>query len=734
MIGFVGRGDELALLGELVAGVSAGVGGVLLVEGEQGIGKTSVLRAGLAGAEAAGCRVVWGSADELRQRFPLQLMLDCLSSVPDSEQVGDPVAGGGAMMSGDPVLAGVERLLAIVDRLCARSPVVLVAEDLHWADEASVLVWSRLARASGQMPLLLAGSLRPGTGREDLKRLRRVVPSSGVIELRPMPDADVAELVGHLVGGHPGRRLTDSVAQAGGNPLYARELTDGLVREGQVRLTAGAAELTGVAARAPMAGSLTALIGERLDGLADSVVSALRWAAVLGAEFSVADLELVSERAVADLIDVVDTSLGAGVIAEAGPVFRFRHGLVRQVLYERTPAALRSALHARTARALAEAGVRPGRVAAQLAAVRHLPGTEVEAWVVDWLAGAAPALTYLAPAVAADLIRDVLAELPDADPRREDLEASLVTVAFLLHRHDEVERVGRRLLTATRDPDRVAEVAWMVGYTFLRTGRRAEASVTVREVLNMQTQQLRSADGRPQNAARRTGLGEAWTARLTALDALLQLILRVPGGESGLPDALAVAERSGDPLAIGYTLHALTVQSDRQRDTSAMLELVSRGLAVIGDDARTSDLRLMLLANRVAALSVLDRSAEAIDAAREALVLAERAGTPRLANTRLALAEQYFVVGQWDDALAEIDPAVGLPGPDYLPIMIRALMALIAAHRADWETADAHLTGMPDRPGIRGFEFAERALPRAGAGSAWPSELAATVTPSRSWP
>ena len=129
---------------------------------------------------------------------------------------------------------------------------------------------------------------------------------------------------------------------------------------------------------------------------------------------------------------------------------------------------------------------------------------------------------------------------------------------------------------------------------------------------------------------------------------------------------------------------------------------MSRGLAVLGDDAQTSDLRLLLYAHRVGALSVLDRSAEAIEAGREALVLAERAGTPRLANTRFSLAEQYFVVGQWDDALAEIDPAVGLPGPDYLPVMIHGLMALIAGHRADWERADAHLSGMPGRSDISG--------------------------------
>jgi DNA-binding CsgD family transcriptional regulator/tetratricopeptide (TPR) repeat protein len=683
--GLVGRGDELALLAGLIAGLSAGVGGVVLLEGEQGIGKSSVLRAGLAGAEAAGCRVFWGAAEELGQRFPLQLMMECLGSAAEHPQAGELLTGNGGVMSGDPVLAGVERLLAVVDRLCAGSPVVLVAEDLQWADEASVLAWSRLCRAAGQMPLLLAGSWRSGTGREDLGRLRRVVTSRGgsVVELGPLPGGEVAEVVQNLVGGHPGKRLAEFIARAGGNPLYARELADGLIREGQVRLEAGVAELGDQPARAPVPISLTAVIGERLDGLADRVVAALRWAAVLGAEFSVADLEVVSGRSAGDLMGVVDAALSAGVIAEAGSRLRFRHGLIRQVLYERMPAGLRAALHVRVARALADAGAGPARVAAQLAAVQHTPGTDVEPWVVDWLAGAAPALTYLAPAVAADLIRDVLAQLPHNDARREDLEASLVTVAFLLLRHDEVERVGRRLLTAARDPDRVAEMTWLVGYTLMRTGRAAEASLTVKGALS------------------RGALSEAQIARLTALNALIQLVLGPRDqGASFLDDALAVTERSGDPLAIGYALHAKSLRSMIRRDLVGMLDLTSRGLAVIGADPEASDLRLLMLANRVSVLGELDRQAEAIDTAREALVLAEQAGTPRLATIRSALADQYHSLGQWDDALAELDPAVGLPGPNYLPLLVHGLIALIAAHRADWETAKDHLNGLPGRSGI----------------------------------
>src|ERR1700683_254390 len=74
---FVGRGEELDLLRESLAGVFAGVGGAILVEGEQGIGKTALLRQALSAAEDR-CRVAWATADEFGRQFPLGLLADCL--------------------------------------------------------------------------------------------------------------------------------------------------------------------------------------------------------------------------------------------------------------------------------------------------------------------------------------------------------------------------------------------------------------------------------------------------------------------------------------------------------------------------------------------------------------------------------------------------------------------------------------------------------------------------------
>jgi predicted ATPase len=384
----------VGVLHDLLAEVKAGVGGVVLVVGEQGVGKSSLLRAGLGEAEDQGCRLLWGAADELGQRIPLWLMTEVLGPL-------EKVTAGDGVIGGDAVAAGVERLLAVVDRLCAESPVVLVAEDLQWADEASLLMWHRLSRAVGQLPLLLAGSFRAGAGDEDLARLRRAVERGGVVvDLCPLADGEVGELVGALAGGRPGMRLAGVVELAGGNPLYARELVDGLVRERRVRVTSGVAELSDApGVRVPV--SLAAAIQGRLAGLPEHAAGVLRWAALLGPEFSVTDLEVASGRSAGELMAVVDAAVSAGVLVEAGVRLAFRHGLIRQALYEGMPAALRAALHLQAARMLAGAGAGPERVGSQLLSASLDPAqadapdvlkvVPADEWVVRWLARAAHA-------------------------------------------------------------------------------------------------------------------------------------------------------------------------------------------------------------------------------------------------------------------------------------------------------------------------------------------------------
>jgi len=703
----------------MTAAVSSGVGGAVLLEGEQGIGKSELLRVSL--ARVSGCRVLWGAADELGQRFPLSLMAECLAGVDAGLAGEDPQAGmAGGVFAGDPVLGAVEGILATVDRLCAVSPVVLVAEDLQWADEASVLAWYRLSRAVGQLPLLLACSLRPGTGRDDLARLRRGLTRDGtVIELGPLAEPEMGVLVGHIVGGRPGPRLTDLVGRAGGNPLYARELADGLMRQGQIRVEAGAADLTGElaageSALARVPESLAGAIAGRLAHLAEDVVTVLRWAAVLGHEFSVTDLQVVTGRPAGDLADIIASAQVAGVVADAGPRLAFRHGLIRQALYEQMPAGLRAAMHRQVAQALATAGTAPERVAAQLVFTTALDaGTDDAAakadattpqaganglaqpvaralppWALDWLARVSPTLIYRAPQVAADLLQQVLAQIADDDPRSEQFEASLLTALFLLGRDSEVEQTGLRLLDKAGGPDRAAEMTWLLACAMIRAGRAAEAGAVLADI-----------QARP-------GISAALVARLHALHGhVLAVLGRID--RAAEEASAALANPGGDPVAPGYAHYILSSVAYMRRDGNARLAHIDQGLAALADHSQFTDLRLLLLAQRTNVLADLDRPEEALLSGKQAVVLADPVGAQRVFWTRTMLAINYYTGGLWDDALAEVEPALG-EYSGYIAIYARALAALIAGHRGDRATAAEHLSMVPGTK-----EWAMRAGPQS---------------------
>jgi DNA-binding CsgD family transcriptional regulator/tetratricopeptide (TPR) repeat protein len=678
---FVGRDEELAVLRGLVSGVIAGVGGAVLVEGEQGIGKTALLRMGVAGAEAE-CRMVWGAADELGRQFPLGLMSECLGPQGRLAAVGGTAGGvrrgragdgSGAVQNtvsfvpaGDPMLAGAERMLALVDRWCAVGPVVLVVEDLQWADEASVMVLQRLCGAVGQLPLLVAGSMRSAPGREDLAGLAR---RGRVISLSPLSPREVAMLVGRGVGGRPGRQLAAEASRAGGNPLYARELAETLVREGRVRVVDGVAKLVAGEGKAAVPGSLAGVIAGRLGALGEGVLGVLRWAAVLGQEFSAADLQVVTRRDTGQLMRALGQAMEAGVVAAAGPRLGFRHALIRQVLYEGMPASLRAALHLRAARGLDEAGAAVERVAAQLLAAPP----EADAWMTDWVAGSAPGLSRGAPQVAAELLERARDRLGWQDPRRERLDADLAMARLMLGDNEQVVRLARPVLDDTRDPALAGRVAWILAYALPRLGQHEQAiEVTDR-------------------ALARDGLPLVWSARLRARRATSLFALgRYDAARAEAQRAEADGTRAGDRLPVGYALYTLArLDIVGRRTITAGTDVMQRALTVLGDEPQATDLALQIMINLGLILNALAQPGEADRLAARAAALVEHGTPPRQAYVRHFLALHAFHRGRWDDARAELDAAD-------CKQCVCGVGAQVAFHRDDRAAADEYFRGAAD--------------------------------------
>jgi len=196
----------------------------------------------------------------------------------------------------------------------------------------------------------------------------------------------------------------------------------------------------------------------------------------------------------------------------------------------------------------------------------------------------------------------------------------------------------------------------------------------------------------------RPGLSGGQRSRLMALRALIRDLGNHADAAGGAEAALALARQAGDGIGAAYALHVLSLIALVLRDTRASLDLIDQALAAIGDDPQAMDLRALLLTNQATCLQHLDQPGAAMAAARQALMLAENAGTQRVGAARFAVAWLHYVNGEWDDALAELEVAAGLAGQHYLPTMVQGLTALIAGHRDDQDSMTAHLNAVGDPP------------------------------------
>jgi len=690
-----GRETETSRLAELVADVRAGRGRAVWIEGEAGIGKSELLTSSL--PSGPGFQLLWAAADELSTRFPLQVMLECLaidahSADPRRARVAKELAGEGPVRRSwgpaDPVLGAVDRLLALVDELCAQTPQVLVVDDLQWADEASVLVWHRLCAATRQLPLLLVAATRPAPDRAELAQLRRGVQARDgvVLDLTPLSGDDVGRLIQDQIGAPPGPGLLELAARGAGNPLYVKEMVDVLLRAGAVEVTGGEADVDDPEEfEAPQ--SLVAAVDRRLDFLPARTQEVLRWGALLGMEFAVGDIAAVLGSRPSDLLEPLEEAVAANVLIDTGTQLAFRHPLLRQALYNRLLPGTRAALHRQAAEALARIGAPVKRVAEQLVAA---PAT-VDEWVLDWLAGHHAAVSNRAPLIAVELLERALAAGASDDPRRDVLLVALVKVLFRLERNPET--LAQQALEVATEPDAVEEMRHVLAALRHRRGDTEGAVATLGA----------SADD--------PAVPELWRVRHR------QLLANFRRGDLSDLDTAEKAAREtkaqsgGDCYLTAHALQSLWLVDSVRREHDSALTHIDAAIEAVGDEHELADLHLDLLDNRVFTLQNLDRLAEAGEALRTAGEVAARHAMP--VGLQVSVAVHRYWEGSWDEALVELDtvtedgPAItfyGLREPGPAALLLHGVAALIAGRRDDRAQAAAHLDAAEEYAPATGAE------------------------------
>ncbi|MDU0313123.1 AAA family ATPase [Phycicoccus sp. M110.8] len=631
--GLVGRLDELATAETAIRSLVARRASALVVEGEAGIGKTRLVEAMVEAAQPHGLTVLRGQAHPFERSRPFGLVSAALglrrrAVDPRRAAIAALLSGGAGPGSGELHYRVVEEVVDLVESSCADRPVLLVAEDVHWADPASLLTISSLVRRLPLSALSVVVTVRPAPRSADVVRLLEDLSEAGgaVLRLGPLSSAEILDLAAQRLGGLPGPGLAAMLEGARGNPLWALALLRSLVDDGMLSRTG-----VGVEAASPgVPTSLSELVVRRLGDLPEETLEMLRVAAALGDAVQLRDLGAVAQRSEADVARHLRPAYDARLLDEAQDQVVFRHQLVHDAIHQDIPGPVRRALHREAAVALMAAGASPLGVADHLMLGSQTGDHEA----VAWLRAAARDAAAQSGSVAVELLRRAEALLPDGHPDADllalEVVQAMIRAGLVTEGTARAEAVlARRHAPETDTPLRLALVG---GLALLN--RADELMALVRDSLD-----------------------ELGPAEQVPVLAQLSWVLTYRGdpraGEESARRALRLAEATGHAGLTVWALTALLVAVGRQGRFDEALGQARRAadLAEGGSDVSSLPLQPSLFLGL--ALFDADLVAEARAAYRAALDDEFGSGW-WLAETLMADAEACFAVGDWDDAVPRL--------------------------------------------------------------------------------
>ena len=578
---FVARAGEVERLRGAWASARGGEARMTLLAGEPGIGKTSLAARLAAEAHADGGTVLLGRCHS-EALVPYEPFVEALRQLPDSalrphatilarvmpELASEGVPDPGAEDHATRYLL-FDAVARALESTARRQPLLLVFEDLHWAEPPTLLLLRHVIRAAEGMPLLIVATYRSteAGGSEQvvssIASLERDLPVER-IPLSGLTDEEVAELIRALDGRPSSLPLGTAMRQdTAGNPLFVGQLLrhldeSGVLVERDGELTLRAEKRIGVPE------SARELVAARLAGLGPETVSALRVAAVIGRDFEPALVASVEERSGVAVLDVLEDAVSSGLVEETSDTrHAFVHALVQEAIYDGTGAGRRAATHAAVGEALEKRrGGRPAELAHHyLAAGNRDKGVEYS------VATARRAIDRLAyeDAVAHYRTRSVrwatrmsragaalLLDLADAHARAGDTPSSKL-----------VYGEAAALAEDKSLPEQLAEAA--IGYGGRLIWEVSRDDPDVRALLERALERIGVADS-------------PWRVRLLA---------RIGGGplrddhdptrrRAITGEALEMARRLDDPATLAYALDGFISRAPFTRQHGRQIELAER--------------------------------------------------------------------------------------------------------------------------------------------------------------
>jgi DNA-binding CsgD family transcriptional regulator/tetratricopeptide (TPR) repeat protein len=524
--GLLERGGELGRIDALLALAEADGGGMLLITGPAGIGKSVLLGVARERALLAGVRVLSGRGRELEGGFSFgvarQLFEPLLAGAEGTER--DALLAGAARRAlaaledavgvappaaGDPPFAVVHGLYWLAVNASRAAPVLVAIDDAQWADHASLRFVLYLADRLVGLPVALALTWRTGEAMsaetaDCLAHLEQIA-AGGVVSPPSLSREAVEALLYGAFGMAPsGGFARSSHAVTGGNPFLVRELIETLRAEGIGPGEAGTDRIANLGPR-----SVAQQVALRVARLGPAAGELARAAAILGDEAALRNAAVLAGIGLADAAAAADRLSGIGVF-EPGTPLRFVHSIVRTAVHDDIPQAERGLRHAAAARLLAAEGADPDVVCAHLLVCEPAGSPAV---VHQLRVAAARAVGRGAPESAAAYLRRALAETSDVSLR-----------AALLHELGLAEKVMadpaavqhlRESLELATDPLQRAAVAPDLAELLVLTGQWDDAAAFIRSAL----EELADYGGQPgEGPHAAVARLETWLVGLAAYD------------------------------------------------------------------------------------------------------------------------------------------------------------------------------------------------------------------------